>query len=209
MFLEPSLHNKRSGWIEVITGSMFSGKTEELMRRINRAQIAGLKIEIFKPSTDVRYDAQKIVSHNDNKVQSTPVQRSKMLLNVASDVDLVAIDEAQFFDEEIVDVAQELALKGIRVLVAGLDMDYSGKPFGSMPQLMSVAEYITKLHAICVHCGNLATHSYRTKNEKQQVLLGSDDLYEARCRKCFDMGHIMEFKKPKKSDVSNPPGMFD
>lgn len=203
MFLEPAFKAQRSGWIEVICGSMFSGKTEELLRRINRARYAGLKIEVFKPITDNRFHETDVISHDDRAVKSNAVQVSKHILNVASDLDVVAIDEAQFFDMELVQVCQELALKGVRVIVAGLDMDYSGQPFGPMPGLMAVSEYITKVHAICVHCGNLASHSYRKHGDKSQVLLGSGDLYEPRCRKCFSMGNILNFKQ--KSAAATPP----
>ncbi len=205
MFLEPAFKAQRSGWIEIICGSMFSGKTEELLRRIKRTAYAGLKIEVFKPQTDDRYHETKVVSHDERAVKSTPVSDSRHILNVASDVDVVAIDEAQFFDENLTSVCQQLALKGIRVIVAGLDMDYSGKPFGPMPQLMAVAEYITKVHAICVHCGNLANHSYRKHGERSQVLLGSGDLYEPRCRKCFEMGNILDFKQKKQPKT--PPSL--
>lgn len=203
MFLEPAFKSQRNGWVEVICGSMFSGKTEELLRRINRAHYASLKIEVFKPSTDSRYHASDVVSHDERAISSNAVNSAVDILNVASDVEVVAIDEAQFFDEKLVEVCQELALKGIRVIVAGLDMDYTGKPFGPMPALMAIAEYITKVHAICVHCGNLASHSYRKNGDQGQVLLGSGDKYEPRCRKCFSMGNILDFKSTKKS--SPPP----
>ncbi len=210
MFLEPAFKAQRSGWIEIICGSMFSGKTEELLRRINRTTYAGLKIEVFKPATDDRYHATDVVSHNERTIKSNAVKDSRHILNVASDVDVVAIDEAQFFDENLTNVCQKLALKGIRVIVAGLDMDYSGKPFGPMPSLMAVAEYITKVHAICVHCGNLANHSYRKHGDSAQVLLGSGDLYEPRCRKCFEMGHILDFKQKRKTSAPpSLPELFD
>ena len=205
MFLEPAFKAQRSGWIEVICGSMFSGKTEELLRRINRTRYAGLKIEVFKPITDKRYHDTNVVSHDDRSIKSNPVKLSAHILNVASDVEVVAIDEAQFFDEKLPQVCQQLALKGIRVIVAGLDMDYMGKPFGPMPDILAVAEYITKVHAICVHCGNLASHSYRKHGNNDQVLLGSGDLYEPRCRKCFEMGNILDFKRLKRADASPPP----
>jgi len=205
MFLEPAFKAQRSGWIEIVCGSMFSGKTEELLRRIKRASYAGLKIEVFKPMTDDRYHKTDVVSHDDRSIKSNPVRDSKHILNVASDVDVIAIDEAQFFDEKLTQVCQQLALKGIRVIVAGLDMDFAGKPFGPMPSLMAVAEYITKVHAICVHCGNLANHSYRKHGDSAQVLLGSGDMYEPRCRKCFEMGNILDFKQIKRS--TPPPEM--
>jgi thymidine kinase len=167
---------------------MFSGKTEELIRRLKRVEIANLKAEIFKPVIDVRYDEVKIVSHDENKVHSTPVNNSQTILMLAQDVDVVGIDEAQFFDEEITTVCETLALKGIRVIVAGLDMDYSGKPFGQMPNLLAIADYITKLHAICMKCGNIANVSYRKVAGGGQVLLGEKDIYEPRCRECAALG---------------------
>ena len=182
MFLE---NNKNKGWIEVICGSMFSGKTEELIRRMKRAQFANLKVEIFKPSIDVRYSEQEVVSHDANAIQSTPVESAQNILLMASDVDVVGIDEAQFFDAGIVDVCRELANNGIRVIVAGLDMDYMGKPFGPMPALMATAEYVTKVHAICVRCGDLAHHSHRLTAEDKQVVLGAHDTYQPICRHCF------------------------
>ena len=182
MFLE---NNKNKGWIEVICGSMFSGKTEELIRRMKRAQFANLKVEIFKPSIDVRYSEQEVVSHDANAIQSTPVESAQNILLMASDVDVVGIDEAQFFDAGIVDVCRELANSGIRVIVAGLDMDYMGKPFGPMPALMATAEYVTKVHAICVRCGDLAHHSHRLTADDKQVLLGAHDTYQTICRHCF------------------------
>ena len=184
MFIEPNLKGGRRGWIEVICGSMFSGKTEELIRRLKRARIANLKTEIFKPAIDLRYDAEKIVSHDTNFIQSTPVEHSQSILLLADDVEVVGIDEAQFFDIEITTVCEQLALRGIRVIVAGLDMDYLGKPFGQMPNLLAIADYITKLHAICQVCGNIANVSYRKVNEGGQVLLGEKNVYEPRCRIC-------------------------
>src|ERR1700712_4684675 len=184
MFIEPSISGERRGWIEVICGSMFSGKTEELIRRLKRVKIANLKAEIFKPAIDVRYDKTNIVSHDTNFIHSTPVESSQSILLLAQDVDVVGIDEAQFFDAEIGNVCEQLALKGVRVIVAGLDMDYTGKPFGQMPNLLSVADYITKLHAICVKCGNIANISYRKVAGGGQVLLGEKDVYEPRCRHC-------------------------
>jgi thymidine kinase len=184
MFIEPSLKGERRGWIEVICGSMFSGKTEELIRRLKRVKIANLKVEIFKPAIDTRYDEINIVSHDTNIIQSTPVESSQTILLLAQDVDVVGIDEAQFFDAEIGNVCELLASKGIRVIVAGLDMDYQGKPFGQMPNLLAKADYITKLHAICVRCGNIANISYRKTAQDGQVLLGEKDIYEPRCRIC-------------------------
>lgn len=184
MFIEPNITGERRGWIEVICGSMFSGKTEELIRRLKRARIANLKVEIFKPAIDTRYDETQVVSHDANSIQSTPIENSQTILLLAQDVDVVGIDEAQFFDNEITTVCETLALRGTRVIVAGLDMDYLGRPFGQMPQLLAIADFITKLHAICVRCGNLANVSYRKTTEGGQVLLGEKETYEPRCRKC-------------------------
>ncbi len=164
---------------------MFSGKTEELIRRLKRAKIANLKVEIFKPAIDVRYDAIKIVSHDENAIQSTPIESSQTLLLMAQDVDVIGIDEAQFFDNEIANVCDELALRGVRVIVAGLDMDYTAKPFGQMPFLLAKADYITKLHAICMKCGNIANYSYRIIPNEEQIMLGAKNVYEPRCRNCF------------------------
>lgn len=194
MFIEPNLgryhkhERKYMGWIEVVCGSMFSGKTEELIRRLNRAKIAQQKVEIFKPSIDNRYHEEDVVSHNENAIRSTPLQSAEEMLLFTGNCDVVGIDEAQFFDEAITDVAVKLADQGKRVIVAGLDMDFQGKPFGPMPQLMGVAEYITKLHAICMVCGNIASYSYRLVASKDKVLLGESDSYEARCRRCFRLG---------------------
>lgn len=184
MFIEPNYKGEKRGWIEVICGSMFSGKTEELIRRLKRVKIANLKVEIFKPMIDKRYHDTKIVSHDTNAIQSTPVENARKILELAVDVDVVGIDEAQFFDDEITLVCETLALKGIRVIVAGLDMDYTGNPFGQMPNLLSIADYITKLHAICMKCGNIANISYRKTADAEQVLLGEKDIYEPRCRNC-------------------------
>ena len=194
MFLEPHFKGQRSGWIEVICGSMFSGKTEELIRRLKRAKIASQKVEIFKPGTDTRYDVQNVVSHDSNSILATPVEHSSKILDLADGITVVGIDEAQFFDNELTDVCEKLALKGIRVIIAGLDMDYKGKPFGPMPNLLAVAEYITKVHAICQHCGNLATHSYRLSDETGTVVLGEKDRYEPRCRTCYQMGNILNLQ---------------
>lgn len=191
MFIEPNLTGERRGWIEVICGSMFSGKTEELIRRMKRAKIANLKVEIFKPAVDVRYHESNIVSHDENAILSTPIENSQTILLLSQGVDVVGIDEAQFFDPEIMHVCQQLALKGIRVIVAGLDMDYMGKPFGPMPQLLAIADYITKLHAICVICGNMASFSYRKIAGGSQLLLGEKDEYMPLCR----MHYFDEMKK--------------
>jgi len=184
MFIEPHIIGRR-GWIEVICGSMFSGKTEELIRRLKRAKIANQKVEIFKPAIDIRYHVQNIVSHDENQIISTPVDNSQTILLMASDVDVIGVDEAQFFDDQLPDVCDQLALKGIRVIVAGLDMDYTGKPFGQIPALLARAEYITKLHAICVQCGNIASYSYRKSADGGQIVLGEKEMYEPRCRVCF------------------------
>lgn len=189
VFIEPRAHiDKRKGWIEIICGSMFSGKTEELIRRLNRARIAQQNYEIFKPAIDTRYHETEVVSHNENTIPSTPVPSSQNILLLAGDADVIGIDEAQFFDEELVNVCQMLANQGKRVIVAGLDMDYLGKPFGPMPGLMAVAEYVTKVHAICMVCGDIATHSFRKVADGSLVMLGEHDAYEARCRACFTTG---------------------
>lgn len=186
-FLENSgrVSGKR-GSIEVITGSMFSGKTEELIRRLRRAQFAGLKVEIFKPSLDKRYSEDRVVSHDDKSIVSTPVDNASSILLLAGEVDVVGIDEAQFFDNSIVEVCNNLADNGMRVLVAGLDMDFMGNPFGPMPALLSISEYITKVHAICMRCGSLAQYSFRKSEEEQVVLLGEKDKYEPLCRECYN-----------------------
>ncbi|MBA4321411.1 MAG: thymidine kinase [Odoribacter sp.] len=186
-FLENSvrLEGKR-GSIELITGSMFSGKTEELIRRLRRAQFAGLKVEIFKPSLDKRYSETRVVSHDEKSISSTPVDNAMSILLLASDVDVVGVDEAQFFDDSIVDVCNKLADNGIRIIVAGLDMDFLGKPFGPIPALLAIAEYVTKVHAICMRCGNLAQYSHRKSDEAQVVLLGEKDIYEPLCRACYN-----------------------
>ena len=184
MFIEPIISGEKRGWIEVICGSMFSGKTEELIRRLKRARIANLKVEIFKPALDTRYDETQVVSHDANAIQSTPIDNSQTILLLAQDVEVVGIDEAQFFDNEITTVCETLALRGIRVIVAGLDMDYTGRPFGQMPDLLAIADFITKLHAICVKCGNLANFSFRKTAQDSQVLLGEKETYEPRCRIC-------------------------
>ena len=182
MFLERA---SRKGYIEVICGSMFSGKTEELIRRLKRAKFANQKVEIFKPCIDTRYSEEEVVSHDSHAIRSTPVDSPQNILLMSSDVDVVGIDEAQFFDESIVDVCRQLADNGVRVIVAGLDMDYMGKPFGPMPALMATAEYVTKVHAICVRCGNLAHHSHRLTADEKLVMLGEKDTYEPICRHCF------------------------
>ena len=186
MFLENNVNQtEQFGWIEVISGSMFSGKTEELIRRLRRAKIAKQKVEIFKPSIDARYDPEKIVSHNANEIRSTPVPASSNISLLANDVDVVGIDEAQFFDDEIVTVCNDLANRGIRVIVAGLDMDFKGKPFGPMPALMATAEYVTKVHAVCTKTGNLAHFSHRKTADENLVMLGEIEEYEPLSRAAF------------------------
>jgi len=186
MFIENTISNRRKGSIEVVCGSMFSGKTEELIRRLKRAQFAKQKIEIFKPAIDVRYDEEQVVSHDSTAIRSTPVYSASQILLYANDVDVVGIDEAQFFDEEIVNICQQLAAKGVRVIIAGLDQDFLGNPFGQMPALMAIAEYITKVHAICLRCGALANHSHRLSTQKNLVMLGEKESYEPLCRDCFN-----------------------
>ena len=186
MFLENTInHSKQSGWMEVICGSMFSGKTEELIRRLRRAEMAGQKVEIFKPQIDTRYDEVEVVSHNQNKIMSTPVSSSNEILLLGSTCDVIGIDEAQFFDDGITDVANQLANNGVRVVIAGLDMDFLGRPFGPMPALMATAEYVTKVHAICKKTGNRANYSMRTSASKDLVELGETDSYEAVSRRVF------------------------
>ena len=186
MFLENTAGSSSGqGWIEVITGSMFSGKTEELIRRLKRARIARQKVEIFKPRMEVRYSEEEVVSHDENAILSTPVDSSANILLLTSDVKVVGIDEAQFFDEGLVDVCNKLANRGIRVIVAGLDMDFKGMPFGPIPRLLSVAEYVTKVHAICVKCGNLAHYTHRLSEDEKLIVLGETDIYEPLCRICY------------------------
>lgn len=186
MFLENTINSKkRKGWIEVICGSMFSGKTEELIRRLKRAKIAKQKVEIFKPTIDTRYDDIAVVSHDENQIHSTPVPASANIPLLINDEEVIGIDEAQFFDMELVGVCNQLANQGIRVIVAGLDMDYKGKPFGPIPALLATAEYVTKVHAICVRCGNLANHSHRINDSAKLVMLGETESYEPLCRTCF------------------------
>ncbi len=185
--MEPLVFDRSrpTGWIEVICGSMFSGKTEELIRRLKRARIARQKVQIFKPSMDTRFSQEAVVSHDENELASHPVSTASQILLLADGADVVGIDEGQFFDMDLVDVCQELARQGQRVIVAGLDQDYTGKPFEPMPQMMAVAEYVTKLHAVCVVCGAPANHSQRLVTEDTQVLVGAREFYEPRCRHCF------------------------
>jgi thymidine kinase len=186
MFLENTAGSSSGqGWIEVITGSMFSGKTEELIRRLRRARIARQEVEIFKPRIEVRYSVEEVVSHDENAIHSTPVDSSANILLLASGVEVVGIDEAQFFDEGLIDVCNQLANSGVRVIVAGLDMDFKGIPFGPMPGLLSIAEYVTKVHAICVRCGALANYTHRLSEDNQLIVLGETDIYEPLCRICY------------------------
>lgn len=201
MFLENTVnHTEQFGWIEVICGSMFSGKTEELIRRLKRAQFAKQRVEIFKPAVDTRYDDEEVVSHNDSRIRSTPVPVSSNIRLLANDVDVVGIDEAQFFDDEIVAVCNDLANRGIRVIVAGLDMDFKGKPFGPMPALMATAEYVTKVHAVCTRTGNLAHYSFRKAQNDDLVLLGETQEYEPLSRAAYFKAMQMERKKSE--DIS-------
>ncbi len=187
MFLEQIPSEARpSGWIEIICGSMFSGKTEELIRRLKRVEFAQQKLALFKPSIDKRYSDVQVVSHKGSEITAIPVNSSKELLTHWKKERIVAIDEAQFFDDEIIEVCTFLANQGVRVIIAGLDMDFMGKPFGPMPHLLCLAEYVTKVHAICVSCGNLAHYSHRTSNDKEQVLLGAVEEYEPLCRSCYN-----------------------
>ena len=189
MFLESA---KKAGSIEVICGSMFSGKTEELIRRMKRAQFAKQKVEIYKPCIDVRYSEDEVVSHDSHSIPSTPIDSPASMLLLSSDVEVVGIDEAQFFDDSLIDVVQTLANRGIRVIIAGLDTDFLGKPFGPMPALMAVAEDVYKVHAICVKCGSPANHSHRLSSSDQLVVLGETDIYEPLCRHCFNAARAEE-----------------
>jgi len=187
MFLEnPVNHQSRGGWIEVVAGSMFSGKTEELIRRLKRAKIAKQRVEIFKPAIETRYAVENVVSHDANSIVCTPVNNSAEILLLTSEVDVIGIDEAQFFDVGLIKVCQQLSNNGLRVVIAGLDMDFKGNPFGPMPALMAMAEYVTKVHAICMRCGNLAHYSHRTSSAEGLVVLGEKDNYEPLCRECFN-----------------------
>jgi len=187
IFQENSIEgNKRKGWIEVVAGSMFSGKTEELIRRLKRAKFAKQRVEIFKPQVDTRYSEVEVVSHDANSIHSTPVSSSGNIFLLFSDVDVIGIDEAQFFDLGLTEVCNKLADQGVRVIVAGLDMDFRGVPFGPMPSLMACAEYVTKVHAICVKCGDLAQYTHRKSESEKLVLLGEMDIYEPLCRRCYN-----------------------
>lgn len=203
MFLENTVNQKEQfGWIEVICGSMFSGKTEELIRRLKRAKFARQKVEIFKPEIDTRYDEDKVVSHDSNEIHSTPVPAAANIPLLADGCDVIGIDEAQFFDDEIVQVCNDLANKGIRVIVAGLDMDFKGNPFGPMPALMATAEYVTKVHAVCTRTGNLAHYSFRKAKSDDLVLLGETDEYEPLSRAAYYKAMLEQ--KVKKIDVVDP-----
>jgi thymidine kinase len=197
MFLEPRFRGQRSGWIEVVTGCMFSGKTEELLRRIKRSKIAGQEVVIFKPARDTRYSDTYVVSHDENAMDSIVVKQAKDMYQYMDQYEVIGIDEAQFFDQDLVHVCEEMALEGKRIIAAGLDLDFKGRPFGPIPHLLAVSEYVTKVHAICPHCGNLATHSYRLSEEQDTVLLGEKDKYEPRCRKCYSMGNILQLRLKK------------
>jgi thymidine kinase len=208
MFLENTVnHTEQFGWIEVICGSMFSGKTEELIRRLKRAKFAKQKVEIFKPAIDKRYDEEKVVSHDANEIRSTPVPSSSNIRILASDVDVVGIDEAQFFDDEIVSVCNDLANRGVRVIVAGLDMDFKGNPFGPMPALMATAEYVTKVHAVCTTTGNLAHYSHRKVKNDNVVFLGETEEYEPLSRAAYYKANLKEKVQNMNVDVEEitPP----
>ena len=196
MYIESNIHDQRPGSIEVVCGSMFSGKTEELIRRVKRAQIARQNIIIFKPTIDIRYSREDVVSHNRTAIQAIPVEHSRLILRMGKDTEVIAIDEAQFFDDGIVDVCNALANMGKRVIVAGLDMDYLGKPFGPMPNLLSIADEVTKTRAICMRCGRLASFSYRIAENDQQVLLGEKSEYMPLCRTCYQ--ELTEMQKNRK-----------
>jgi thymidine kinase len=201
MFLEnPVTHREQFGWIEVICGSMFSGKTEELIRRLKRAQFAKQKIEIFKPAIDKRYDDQMVTSHDANRIPSTSVPAAANIPILANDCQVVGIDEAQFFDDEIIEVCNDLANRGVRVIVAGLDMDYKGNPFGPMPALMATAEYVTKVHAVCTRTGNLAHYSHRTSDQKDLVVIGEKENYEPLSREAFNKAIRNQEKKENRND---------
>lgn len=204
MFLENTVnHKEQFGWIEVICGSMFSGKTEELIRRLKRAQFAKQKVEIFKPTIDLRYDDENVVSHDANQIRSTPVPAAANIPILADDCDVVGIDEAQFFDDEIVRVCNDLANKGIRVIVAGLDMDFKGNPFGPMPNLMATAEYVTKVHAVCTRTGNLAQYSYRKSENDNIVMLGEVEEYEPLSRAAYYKAMLRDKVRYIKATDSN------
>lgn len=210
--LEPHIvdRDRRTGWIEVICGSMFSGKTEELIRRLRRARIARQTVEVFKPALDERYSEEEVVSHDENAIATTPVDAASQILLMAGDADVIGIDEAQFFGTELVDVCQELAEDGRRVVVAGLDTDYRADPFDPIPQLMAVAEHVTKLHAVCVVCGAPANHSQRIVPGEERVLVGATDAYEPRCRQCFEPEPVeVERPRPHVDVIEQAPAADD
>jgi thymidine kinase len=211
--MEPFILSKaeRRGWIEVICGSMFSGKTEELIRRLRRARIARQRIEIFKPSMETRYSENEVVSHDENVMHSTAIDTAQQIIGLAGDADVIGIDEAQFFDLDLVAVCDKLARTGKRVIVTGLDQDYMGRPFEPVPQLMSIAEHVTKLHAICVVCGAAANHSQRISVIEERVVLGAGEAYEPRCRQCFEPHAIPKSANPamKWSDANVLPPRSD
>ena len=208
MFLENTVnHKEQFGWIEVICGSMFSGKTEELIRRLKRAKFAKQKVEIFKPAIDTRYNEEMVVSHDDNEIRSTPVPAAANIRLLADDCDVVGIDEAQFFDDEIVSVCNDLANRGVRVIIAGLDMDFKGNPFGPMPNLMATAEYVTKVHAVCTRTGNLAQYSYRKTRNEDLVLRGETEEYEPLSRAAFYKARLRE--KIRDFEVRDPQEIRD
>jgi thymidine kinase len=194
-------HAQRKGWIEVIAGCMFSGKTEELIRRLKRSKIARMQVEIFKPAIDIRYDENNIVSHDATSIQSTPVPASSNIMLLGQGTDVIGIDEAQFFDDQLPHVCQTLANQGTRVIVAGLDMDYLGQPFGPIPHLMAIADYVTKVHAVCMNCGDLATHSHRIAGSESIVQLGEKDSYMPLCRTCYVEARELIKKSSKSSQL--------
>ncbi len=198
MFLENNIIQPgKRGWIEVVTGSMFSGKTEELIRRIKRSEIAKQKVAIFKPKIDTRYSEKDLVSHDSRSIASIPVSEAKDILEHINDIEVVGIDEAQFFENDLTEVCNQIANKGKRVIVAALDMDFNGKPFGPIPHLLSIAEYVTKVHAICMKCGNLAHYSHRLSEAQKLVILGEKDIYEPLCRECFNKSKQNQNKEPE------------
>ncbi len=198
MFLENNIIiSKKRGWVELITGSMFSGKTEELIRRIKRSEIAKQKVAIFKPKIDTRYSEKEVVSHDAKSIPSMPVSGAKEILEYINDIEVIGIDEAQFFETDIVEVCNQIANKGKRVIVAALDMDFNGNPFGPIPHLLSIAEYVTKVHAICMKCGNLAHYSHRLSQAQKLVILGEKDIYEPLCRECFNEARLSQNKQPE------------
>lgn len=198
MFLENNIDKAgRTGWIEVVTGSMFSGKTEELIRRIRRAEIAQQKIAIFKPKIDKRYSEKDVVSHDSKTIPSIPVTEAKEILEHIKDIEVIGIDEAQFFENDLPEICNYLANNGKRVIIAALDMDFTGKPFGPVPQLLAIAEYVTKVHAICMKCGNLAHYSHRLSDAQKLVILGEKDIYEPLCRECYKKSKLDKKKEPE------------